>query len=189
MISIEEEKFSVIYEMDGYTPQDFIDSLALDKNRKKVFQAGEGAGASGSFFFFSDDNRFIIKTLRGHEKKVLLDLLDDYINHIQCTSNKSLLTRIYGVFTIKTNFFAPMDVIIMQNTIQMNNPQNSKVTFDLKGSTVSRYTKTKERSFIHQKRVLKDLNLLEMNKALNNQLIRIPNKIQEELLAMLDKDS
>jgi len=68
VISIEEEKFSVIYEMDGYTPQDFIDSLALDKNRKKVFQAGEGAGASGSFFFFSDDNRFIIKTLQGQEK-------------------------------------------------------------------------------------------------------------------------
>jgi len=28
-----------------------------------VFNAGEGAGRSGSFFFFSHDNKFIIKTI------------------------------------------------------------------------------------------------------------------------------
>jgi hypothetical protein len=44
-----------------------------------VFNAGEGAGASGSFFFFSSDNRFIIKTLQGKERSVLLRMLDDYV--------------------------------------------------------------------------------------------------------------
>jgi len=73
-------------------------------------------GQSGSFFFFSNDNRFIIKTLRGKEKRNILGMLDEYIKHIQLTQNKSLLARIYGVFTIKTNFFTHLDVIIMQNT-------------------------------------------------------------------------
>lgn len=40
-------------------------------------------------------------------------MLDDYIDHIKLTENKSLLARIYGVFTIKTNYFKPLDVIIM----------------------------------------------------------------------------
>lgn len=51
--------------MDKIKPEDVMDSLSLEKNRQSVFQSGEGAGLSGSFFFFSHDNKFIIKTLKG----------------------------------------------------------------------------------------------------------------------------
>ena len=44
-------------------------------------------------------------------------MLDSFIDHIDSTNNKSLIGRIYGVFTIETNIFAPIDIIIMQNTI------------------------------------------------------------------------
>ena len=64
---------------DGIAPKDIMDSLDNDCNRKRIFQAGEGAGQSGSFFFFSQDNKFIIKTMRGSERQVLIDILDDYI--------------------------------------------------------------------------------------------------------------
>ena len=86
--------------LDKITPRNMMYSLSLEENRNMVFRAGEGAGKSGSFFFFSHDNQFLIKTLRGNEKKLLLDMLDDYIRHIENTDNKSLLARIYGVFTI-----------------------------------------------------------------------------------------
>ena len=99
--------------MDGISPNDFLHSLCPIANREKVFNAGEGTGKSGSFFFFSHDNRFIIKTLRHEEKDVLLSMLDDYISHLTATSNKSLLARIYGVFTFKTNKFTPIDIVIM----------------------------------------------------------------------------
>ena len=99
--------------MDNINPNDVIDSLSLEKNRNMVFKAGEGVGQSGSFFFFSHDDRFLIKTLRGKEKKNILNILDDYIDHIKMTGNRSLLARIYGVFTITTNYFTPLDVIIM----------------------------------------------------------------------------
>lgn len=124
--------------LDNIKPEDIIDSLSLEKNRNMVFRAGEGVGQSGSFFFFSHDNRFIIKTLRGKEKKNILNMLDDYIEHIKFTENKSLLARIYGVFTIKTNYFTPLDVIIMQNTSRPTNKLHKKMTFDLKGSTKGR---------------------------------------------------
>ena len=82
----------------------------------KVFQAGQSAGASGSFFFFSRDNRFIIKTLQGEEIADLVNMLDDYIEHLQATKNQSLLARIYGVFRVRTPYFSKLDVIVMQNT-------------------------------------------------------------------------
>jgi hypothetical protein len=49
--------------------------LKVEINQDQVFQASEGAGGgagrSGSFFFFSYDHRFIIKTLQTDELKVL----------------------------------------------------------------------------------------------------------------------
>ena len=88
-------------------------SLSLEENRKKVFKAGESAGKSGSFFFFSHDNRLLIKTMKGNEKKIMLNILDDYIDHIKKSNNKSLLARIYGIYTIKSNYFRDLDLLIM----------------------------------------------------------------------------
>jgi hypothetical protein len=44
----------------------------VEANRHRVFKAGEGAGSSGSFFFFSHDNKFIIKTISNDEMKKML---------------------------------------------------------------------------------------------------------------------
>lgn len=105
VISHSEEKFARILELDELSYEDVCNSLDARVNRKKVFKAGEGAGASGSFFFFSRDNRFLIKTLVQDEMTVLFDMLDDYIKHLESSRNKSMLARIYGVFTIKTSSF------------------------------------------------------------------------------------
>jgi 1-phosphatidylinositol-4-phosphate 5-kinase len=42
--------------LDKITPRNMMYSLSLEENRNMVFRAGEGAGKSGSFFFFSHDN-------------------------------------------------------------------------------------------------------------------------------------
>jgi hypothetical protein len=59
--------------------------LSVEANRHRVFKAGEGAGSSGSFFFFSHDNKFIIKTISYDEMKKMLSMLDDYISHLLAT--------------------------------------------------------------------------------------------------------
>lgn len=43
-------------------------------------------------------------------------MLDDLIKYFTKSVNRSLLARIYGVFTLKTNIFSDLDIIIMQNT-------------------------------------------------------------------------
>ena len=54
--------------MNDISINSLMESLDVNKNRKMIFKAGESAGKSGSFFFFSHDNKFIIKTLKGNEK-------------------------------------------------------------------------------------------------------------------------
>ena len=65
-------------------------------------------------------------------------MLDDYIDHLKETDNKSLLARIYGIFRVKTPYFAKLEVIVMQNTSNFVNPKKMKYQFDLKGSMVNR---------------------------------------------------
>jgi len=77
-----------------------MQSLDVNKNRKMIFEAGESSGKSGSFFFFSHDHKFIIKTLKGNEKQLLLNILDDYIAYLKKNDKKSLIARIFGIFQI-----------------------------------------------------------------------------------------
>ena len=65
--------------MDGISYDDLIKSLDVTFNREKVFNAGEGAGASGSFFFFSADNQFLLKTIIREERILLQSMLSDLI--------------------------------------------------------------------------------------------------------------
>ena len=153
--------------LDGISSEDIMHSLSVELNRNQAFKAGQGAGASGSFFFFSYDHRFIIKTMTNSEKNNLLEMLDDLILHYKAGNNSSLIARIYGVFRVQTNSFKPFNFMIMQNTCEFDSYENPRITFDLKGSTINRKIKTNEKfwltddplSFIG---VLKDQNLIEI---------------------------
>ena len=48
---------------NGISTKDLLESLDPERNASCVFKAGEASGASGSFFFFSKDKRFIVKTM------------------------------------------------------------------------------------------------------------------------------
>ena len=89
------QKFNKIFEMNDISVERLMQSLDVNKNRKKIFKAGESAGKSGSFFFFSYDNKFISKTLKENEKQLLINILDYYIGHIKKNDNKSLMARIF----------------------------------------------------------------------------------------------
>lgn len=90
-------------------------SLSPKFNRDSVFKAGEGAGRSGSFFFFSHDRRFIIKTMTEGELSLFLKMLPKYGEHFTSTRT-SLIAKIYGVFSIETESIDKVNVMLMENT-------------------------------------------------------------------------
>ena len=141
IISHADSLFQEILKNDNISSKDILNSLSLDKNRDSVFRAGEGTGRSGSFFFFSYDRKFIIKTLKGNERECLIDMLEDFVKHLKMMNGNTLLAKIYGLYTIKTNVFDPLDIILMQNTSMLQDPSNDRLLFDLKGSISNRKSK------------------------------------------------
>lgn len=75
-----------------------IESLNPSVNIKQIQNAGLGAGASGSFFFFSEDKKFIMKTMSTTEVGHMQRIMKTYLEHIQ--KNNGVMAKILGIFTI-----------------------------------------------------------------------------------------
>ena len=85
------------------------------------------------------------------------------------------------MFTIKTDIFAPIDIIIMQNTIYRKSNEDNLLVFDIKGNTRNRKLGPKDigkkkfwKKKLHHKAVMRDLNFLEIDKDLKGELVNIP---------------
>ena len=149
-----------------------LESLSPEYNRDMVFKAGEGAGASGSFFFFSHDRRFIIKTMTSEELHLFLKMLPNYELHL--TENpSSIISRIYGVYTIRMKKIATVHLMLMANTLRFRNANHIERIFDLKGSTVARQVKITPKT--KNTATLKDINYQKIQK-------------EDNLFTLMDED-
>lgn len=70
--------FAKIREVNGITYEHILASLSPELNRDSAFNSGEGSGKSGSFFVFSHDKRFLIKTINKEEFNTLMEMLPMY---------------------------------------------------------------------------------------------------------------
>lgn len=75
-------------------------------------KAKESAGKSGSFFFFSYDNQFLLKTMNDNEMSIFNESLHDYYFHLRQNKN-SLMARIYGIFTVMMEELKPVHILLM----------------------------------------------------------------------------
>ena len=132
--------FAELLEANNLNFNLIVRSLSPSLNREQAFKAGEGSGKSGSFFFFSHDKQFIIKTMKTAELKALKRILPEYVAYL-IKNPYSMLAKIYGMFTLKRSLMEPVSVILMENTLQLRDPKKLLATYDLKGSTFGRKTK------------------------------------------------
>jgi hypothetical protein len=57
-------------------------------------------GKSGSFFYLTNDDRYMIKTMKKSEVKMLLKMLPAYYNHVRSFEN-TLVTKFFGLHCVK----------------------------------------------------------------------------------------
>ena len=84
-------------------PDDILfNSFAPIHNIQAIHNFFTGSGKSESFFFFSDNKIFALKTLKECEKQLLLDtpLLENYYHYLM-GSEQTLLSKFYGVYSIR----------------------------------------------------------------------------------------
>ena len=98
--------FKSLYELWNINDfQNFYASLSPKFNRDMIFKAGEGAGRSGSFFFFSHDGKFVVKTITSSELKLIKRMMPLYASHLEQNVD-SLLSKILGIFTVEADRFS-----------------------------------------------------------------------------------
>ncbi len=95
--------------------------FGIDSTEYLLSLAGQGAlrempspGKSGSIFFLSQDDRFLIKTVSREEMRMLLRLIPEYYQHVAGHAN-TLLTRFYGVHRVQHMNGSSTRFIVMGN--------------------------------------------------------------------------
>lgn len=139
-------------------PADYLLSLTA----QYILSELGSPGKSGSFFYFSRDYRFIIKTIRHAEHKFLRSILKRYYAHVR-ENPHTLLSRFYGLHRVKLPHGRKIHFVIMNNLFPAH--KDIHESYDLKGSTVGRVY-PEERARENPRAVLKDLNWIDRHKEL-----------------------
>jgi 1-phosphatidylinositol-4-phosphate 5-kinase len=139
-------------------PADYLLSLTA----KYILSELGSPGKSGSFFYFSRDYRFIIKTIAHSEHKFLRSILRDYHQHV-ISNPHTLLSRFYGLHRVKLPRGRKIHFVIMNNLFPPH--YDIHETYDLKGSAYGREY-PEDRAATNPKAVLKDINWVNRGRIL-----------------------
>ncbi|XP_024388541.1 phosphatidylinositol 4-phosphate 5-kinase 9 [Physcomitrium patens] len=141
--------FRHLREMFKIDAADYMISLTGDDALRELVSPGK----SGSVFYLSHDDRFIIKTMKKAEVKVLLSMLAAYHSHVKTYEN-TLITKIFGLHRIKPYGGQKVRFVVMGNMFCTELRIHRR--FDLKGSSQGRSADKVE---IDETTTLKDLDL------------------------------
>lgn len=133
-------------------PADYLMSLTS----KYILSELGSPGKSGSFFYFSRDYKYIIKTIHHAEHRFLRHILREYYTHVEENPN-TLISQFYGLHRVKTPFGRKIHFVVMNNLFPPH--RDIHQTFDLKGSTIGRDFREEDLEE-NPRATLKDLNWL-----------------------------
>uniref|UniRef100_A0A1D1YJ34 Phosphatidylinositol 4-phosphate 5-kinase n=1 Tax=Anthurium amnicola TaxID=1678845 RepID=A0A1D1YJ34_9ARAE len=141
--------FRNLREMFKLDAADYMMSVCDGDSLKELSSPGK----SGSIFYLSQDERFVIKTLKKSELKILLKMLPDYYNHVGAYEN-TLITKFFGLHRITLKGGRKVRFVVMGNMFCTELRIHRR--YDLKGSSQGRST---VRCKIDENTTLKDLDL------------------------------
>ena len=117
------------------------------------------------------------------ELDLLLKILPDLHKHLS-NNPDSILSRIYGVYTVKMKSYGAVHMILMGNILRWDIDQDVTRVCDLKGSKFSRIVKGTR---IKPTTTLKDQNFLENQREINE--VNLSDQDLHRINAVIKKDS
>ena len=139
------------------------------------------SGKSGSFFFYSANYKYMIKSISKHEFITLRRILKNLYNHYQ-QNKETLLCKLFGLHKLKTyknNKKTSTIIICVMNNV-FEGQCNLDMIFDLKGSKYKREKGQKE----SKDAPFKDLDFLRRDIK-----ISLEKKYLNKITNQLEKDS
>lgn len=169
-------------DIESITFQDLINSfniLSILSNFSSI--AKNSGGRSSSFFLYSSDKKYIIKTISNKELKVLLsDFLISYHTHLY-KNQDSVICRILGAYSFQVNSNYTVHFIVMQSVYT---EFSLKAVYDLKGSKLNRNVKTEDKKEVKEKIVFKDINFLTQEKTM-----KMPPSVAQRMKEIIKIDA
>ncbi|XP_076669564.1 phosphatidylinositol 4-phosphate 5-kinase 59B isoform X3 [Andrena cerasifolii] len=142
--------FRYFRDLFGIQPDDFLMSMCSAPLREL-----SNPGASGSIFYLTDDDEFIIKTVQHKEGEFLQTLLPGYYMNLN-QNPRTLLPKFFGLYCYRCNS-KNVRLVAMNNLLPSAIKLHQK--YDLKGSTYKRKASKTERS--KSSPTYKDLDFME----------------------------
>ncbi|XP_048844879.1 phosphatidylinositol 4-phosphate 5-kinase type-1 gamma-like isoform X2 [Brienomyrus brachyistius] len=142
--------FRYFRELFGIRPDDYLYSLC---NEPLIELSNPGA--SGSIFYVTKDDEFIIKTVMHKEAEFLQKLLPGYYMNLN-QNPRTLLPKFFGLYCVQSGG-KNIRVVVMNNVLPSAIRMHLK--YDLKGSTYKRRASKKERE--KARPTFKDLDFLQ----------------------------
>ncbi|KAL6870668.1 hypothetical protein ACP4OV_014516 [Aristida adscensionis] len=166
--------FRTLRKLFDVDPADYMLSICGDDALRELSSPGK----SGSFFYLTNDDKYMIKTMKKAEVKVLLRMLPAYYKHVRAFEH-TLVTKFFGLHCVKLTGAIQKKVrfVIMGNLFCSNYAIHRR--FDLKGSSHGRMT-DKPIDQIDENTTLKDLDL--------NFIFRLEGSWFQEFCRQVDKD-
>ncbi|KAK3094366.1 hypothetical protein FSP39_000800 [Pinctada imbricata] len=165
--------FRYFRELFNIQPDDFLLSLC-DDSLKEL----SNPGASGSIFYLTEDDEFIIKTVQHKEAEFLQKLLPGYYMNLN-QNPRTLLPKFYGFYCYQCGG-KNIRFVIMNNLLPSSVQLHEK--YDLKGSTYKRKASKSERS--KKSPTLKDLDFMENH----NQGILLEKEKYDAVMKTIQRD-
>ncbi|KAI8827089.1 uncharacterized protein EV422DRAFT_491372 [Fimicolochytrium jonesii] len=150
--------FRCVRDAFNIDPAEYLLSLT----GKYVLSELGSPGKSGSFFYYSSDYRYIIKTIKRAEKKAFMGFIHWYYEHCR-TNPDTTLCRILGLHRVKLKGNRKLHFVVMLNVFPPN--KDIHEMYDLKGSRVGREF-PEELAKDDPRAVLKDINWLNRKRKL-----------------------
>ncbi|XP_014468189.1 PREDICTED: phosphatidylinositol 4-phosphate 5-kinase type-1 alpha-like isoform X11 [Dinoponera quadriceps] len=142
--------FRYFRDLFGIQPDDFLMSMCSAPLREL-----SNPGASGSIFYLTEDDEFIIKTVQHKEGEFLQTLLPGYYMNLN-QNPRTLLPKFFGLYCYRCNS-KNVRLVAMNNLLPSSVKLHQK--YDLKGSTYKRKASKSERS--KSSPTYKDLDFIE----------------------------
>jgi len=179
--------FYEIRRLFGIKNEDYLRSIGPEAMLSNLIKGNlssltelTSTGKSGSFFYYSADGKYTLKTISREEFHFLRKILKNYYTHI-IDNPHTLIIKFFGLHKIrflkKKGKKEKVYFVIMANVFHTF--KEIHVRYDLKGSTVGRYTNDKNPSVAK-----KDLNFL-----MNKEKIMLPLDIAHSFVDIIQKDS
>ncbi len=141
--------FQEIRTLFGIKTEDYLKSIGPENLLSNLLKGNlttltelVSSGKSGSFFYYSSDGKFTLKTIHRAEFHFLKSILKNYYEYL-CSNPQTLIVKFFGLhkmrFKYKTLRWKKIYIIIMSNVFHTS--KEIHLRYDIKGSTYKRFTK------------------------------------------------